>query len=364
MVEPKKILVIATRRIGDVLLTTPLIRSLKQAYPDSKIDVVVYSKTASILSGNLDCDQLLEVEESASFSDTWCFLKSIYHKYDIAISTQGGDRAYLMLLVASSKRYGLIGEPLKKSWWKRLSSKFLLLDNLNTHTVAQNLKLLELLGIKAASNVIPPRAQTLKINIDLSKPYVVLHPFPMFRYKEWLLDNWIGLSRHLISEGYQILLSGGPSGAEVKLCNDLKLKISQEANDVLVLAGKIDFDELSIILEKAAFYVGPDTVVTHLAAAVGCKTVALFGPSNPVKWGPWPANQELVKSPWILLAPDGIQTQKNVAILQEVMHCVPCMNEGCNKNLQSESKCLTRMPWERVLSVLSDLNAFSSKVKK
>ena len=60
MFEPKKILVIATRRIGDVLLTTPLIRSLKQAYPDSKIDVVVYRKTASILSGNLDFDQLFQ----------------------------------------------------------------------------------------------------------------------------------------------------------------------------------------------------------------------------------------------------------------------------------------------------------------
>jgi len=355
MVEPKKILVIATRRIGDVLLTTPLIRSLKQAHPDSKIDVVVYRKTASILSGNSDCDQLLEVEESASFSATWCFLKSIYRKYDIAISTQGGDRAFVMLLAASRKRYGLIGDPLKKSWWKRLSSKFLLLDNLNTHTVTQNLKLLELLGIRAISDVIPPRAPTSKINIDLSRPYVVLHPFPMFRYKEWLLDNWIKLSRYLISKGYLILLSGGPSQAEVNLCNDLKRQISEEANDVQVLAGQIDFDELSIILEKAAFYVGPDTVVTHLAAAVGCKTVALFGPSNPVKWGPWPAKQELVKSPWVLLGPDGIQTQKNVAILQEAMHCVPCMGEGCDGSLSSDSRCIRSITVERVRSALSIL---------
>jgi len=362
MFEPKKILVIATRRIGDVLLTTPLIRSLKQAYPDSQIDVVVYRKTASILSGNSDCGQLLEVEESSGFSKTWDFLKSIFRKYDIAISTQGGDRAYLMLLAASSKRYGLIGDSLKKSWWKRLSSKFVLLDNLNTHTVTQNLKLLELLGIQVIPNVIPPRATALKINIDLSRPYVVLHPFPMFRYKEWLLNNWIVLSRHLISEGYQILLSGGPSETEVKLCNDLKRQISEEADDVLVLAGQIDFDELAIILEKAAFYVGPDTVVTHLAAAVGCKTVALFGPSNPVKWGPWPAKQGLAKSPWVLLGPNGIQTEKNVVILQEVMPCVPCMDEGCDKNLQSESKCLKSMSPERVLGSLADMNAFTPKV--
>jgi len=357
MVEPKKILVIATRRIGDVLLTTPLIRSLKQAHPDSKIDVVVYRKTASILSGNSDCDQLLEVEESASFSATWCFLKSIYRKYDIAISTQGGDRAYLMLLVASSKRYGLIGDPLKKSWWKRLSSKFLLLDNLNTHTVTQNLKLLELLGIRAISDVIPPRAPTLEINIDLSRPYVVLHPFPMFRYKEWLLDNWIKLSRYLISKGYLILLSGGPSQAEVNLCNDLKRQISEEANDVQVLAGQIDFDELSIILEKAGFYVGPDTVVTHLAAAVGCKTVALYGPSNPVKWGPWPKGQNLVKSPWSMGTANGIQLQKNVMLLQDTVGCVPCMNEGCDRHLSSDSECLKNINTNRVIDAVEKLGS-------
>jgi len=357
MVEPKKILVIATRRIGDVLLTTPLIRSLKQAHPDSKIDVVVYRKTASILSGNLDCDQLLEMEESASFSATWSFLKSIFRKYDIAISTQGGDRAYLMLLVASNKRYGLIGDPLKKSWWKRLSSKFLLLDNLNTHTVTQNLKLLELLGIRAISDVIPPRAPTLEINIDLSRPYVVLHPFPMFRYKEWLLDNWIKLSRYLISKGYLILLSGGPSQAEVNLCNDLKRQISEEANDVQVLAGQIDFDELSIILEKAGFYVGPDTVVTHLAAAVGCKTVALYGPSNPVKWGPWPKGQNLVKSPWSMGTANGIQLQKNVMLLQDTVDCVPCMNEGCDRHLSSDSECLKNINTNRVIDAVEKLGS-------
>ena len=262
-----------------------------------------------------------------------------------------------MLLVASSKRYGLIGDPLKKSWWKRLSSKFLLLDNLNTHTVTQNLKLLELLGIRAISDVIPPRAPTLEINIDLSRPYVVLHPFPMFRYKEWLLDNWIELSRYLISKGYLILLSGGPSQAEVNLCNDLKRQISEEANDVQVLAGQIDFDALSIILEKAAFYVGPDTVVTHLAAAVGCKTVALFGPSNPVKWGPWPKGQNLVKSPWSMGTANGIQLQKNVMLLQDTVDCVPCMNEGCDRHLSSDSECLKNINTNRVIDAVEKLGS-------
>jgi len=352
MVEPKKILVIATRRIGDVLLTTPLIRSLKQAYPGSKIDVVVYRKTASILSGNSDCDQLLEVEESASFSATWSFLKSIFRKYDIAISTQGGDRAYLMILAASGNRYGLIGDPLKKSWWKRLSSNFLLLDNFNTHTVTQNLKLLELLGIKAISDVIPPRATTLKIHIDLSRPYVVLHPFPMFRYKEWLMDNWIELSKQLIVKGYRIFLSGGPSEAEANLCNDLKRQISKDSDDVQALAGQVDFDELSIILEKAAFYVGPDTVATHLAAAVGCKTVALFGPSNPVKWGPWPKHYDLVKSPWLLSSPVGWQKKLNVTILQNTRSCVPCFQEGCGRSISSKSECICDISVKQVLNAM------------
>ena len=77
--------------------------------------------------------------------------------------------------------------------------------------------------------------------------------------------------------------------------------------------------------------------------------------SDLVKWGPWPAKQELVKSPWVLLGPDGIQTQKNVAILQEAMHCVPCMGEGCDGSLSSDSRCIRSITVERVRSALSIL---------
>jgi len=58
---PRSILVVATRRIGDVLLTTPLIRSLARAYPAAAIDVLVYSGTAGALEGNPDCRAVIEI---------------------------------------------------------------------------------------------------------------------------------------------------------------------------------------------------------------------------------------------------------------------------------------------------------------
>ena len=66
------------------------------------------------------------------------------------------------------------------------------------------------------------------------------------------------------------------------------------------LVGMMEITELSVGIRNAAIYVGLDTAVTHLAAMIGTPTVALFGPSNPRKWGPWPKgyNSQIGSSPW------------------------------------------------------------------
>jgi heptosyltransferase-3 len=93
-------------------------------------------------------------------------------------------------------------------------------------------------------------------------------------------------------------------------------------------------------------YVGPDTVVTHMAAGLGVPTVALFGPSNPVKWGPWPRGADPRINPW---QRTGSQVNGNVRLLQGQAHCVPCMQEGCERRLESFSDCLQHLDPQRVI---------------
>ena len=106
------------------------------------------------------------------------------------------------------------------------------------------------------------------------------------------------------------------------------------------------------MLSHAAIYVGPDTAVTHAAAALGVPTVAVFGPSNPVKWGPWPAEHAPDANAWLRT---GTQANRNVRLIQGAGPCVPCGNEGCERHVASSSDCLTGMPAERVIAGIRDL---------
>src|SRR5579872_7566107 len=87
--EPR-VLVVALRRLGDVLLTTPLIRSVKRAYPGAAIEALVFAGTEGILSGNPDLAGVLTIAERASAGQSFALLRRLARRYDLALSTQTG----------------------------------------------------------------------------------------------------------------------------------------------------------------------------------------------------------------------------------------------------------------------------------
>jgi lipopolysaccharide heptosyltransferase III len=102
------------------------------------------------------------------------------------------------------------------------------------------------------------------------------------------------------------------------------------------------------LLSGACVYIGPDTSTTHLAAAAGCPTVALFGPMDPRVWGPWPVGG--LAAPW--QASGTIQNQGNVWIVQNPLPCMPCTFEGCERNIRSRSVCLDELKPEQVMAAV------------
>jgi heptosyltransferase-3 len=106
--SPKSILLVATRQIGDVLLVTPLLRSLRLAYPNAVIDVLVYTNKGGMLEGNLDCNSVIESDEHPNWQGYWRLLRRITKRYDLAITTQANDRGHMYALIAGRKRIGLL----------------------------------------------------------------------------------------------------------------------------------------------------------------------------------------------------------------------------------------------------------------
>ena len=349
---PKKVLLIANQQIGDVLLSTPLLRAMRLAWPQAVIDVLVYENTAGILAGNPDFNKIITVVHRPNLRGYGQLLKKIFRRYDLAVSTQGNDRAHQYMFIAAPLRFGLIPDLSRRTRLKRMScSAWTLLDEVHLHTVSQNNLLALKMGVAPCYDIVPPKdihaSKTLSVLLQFdieTNPYVVIHPRPMWQYKRWTDAGWEELICRLIAMGKKILITGGPSVDEQTYCNDLA---NLYTNAVISIAGKTSFAELTTLLVYAEAYIGTDTVSTHLAAACGTPTLAIFGPTNPIKWGPWPKTSQSETSPWLNIAP--LQKIGNVTILQGLGDCVPCHLAGCENHNNSYSECLNDLLSNRVI---------------
>jgi heptosyltransferase-3 len=167
---PKSILVIATRRIGDVILTTPLIRSFRHTCQDARIDMLVFKGTESCISANKDIDTIITIAERATFREQIKTIYKLFRRYDLAISTLPGDRPVFYSWIAGKTSIGLVESGYKHLWKRTLLDKYELFDNYETHTVKMNLSLLGLLGIKQIQDVIISWAEKDEINFKQILP--------------------------------------------------------------------------------------------------------------------------------------------------------------------------------------------------
>jgi len=352
---PKKILIICTRRLGDVLFTTPLVHTLHHHWPKTRIDLLVFKGTESVLKANPEIHQTLTIEERPKLRAHLRLIQSIFQVYDYALATLPSDRAILYAFLAAKKSIGVLARD-KQWWWKRyLLSKAILFDNDHTHTVLMNLRLAELLQLKALPDVRLhwTRSDCQRVleavRFDKIPKLAVLHLFPKFVYKAWSYRAWCALAAHLQQLGYTLAFSGDQADQAQQRVDALIDTLPKPAFN---LVGKMSLSQLAYLLNGSQLYIGPDTVVTHMAAALGIPTIALFGPSNPVKWGPWPKTWNRLMNPY---QRQGSQQQQNVYLVQGPGYCVPCLEEGCQRHRNSFSRCLEQLSVQQVIAAIATL---------
>lgn len=354
---PGSVLVVITRRIGDVLLATPLIRSLRRAWPTTALDVLVFEGTEGAFAGNPDVRRVLTIQERPSPLQHIAFAARLFRRYDIALSLLPGDRPTLYAFLSGRWRAGLLFDGRKHRWKQRLLNHWLPFDGLNTHTVRMHLALAPALGVVARGEVVVAwRAEDeQQVNTLLGsgggQAFAVLHTYPKFNYKMWHREGWIEIAHWFATRGFRIVLSGGGEPAELDYVGDLARDMPP---GTISAAGRLTLGASACLVSRARVYVGPDTALTHIAAALGVPTIALFGPSNPVKWGPWPRGHAADTNPWRRC---GSQRVGNVTLLQGAQSCVPCLLEGCERNIASFSDCLQQLPPRRVIAAADELLA-------
>ena len=346
---------IVTRRIGDVLLATPLVRSLKAAWPDTSVDALVFEGTQDAIAANPDVRRVLTVPQRPGALSHLAFMLGIARRYDVALSLVPGDRPTLYAYLAGRWRAGLLLPTKKERWKRRFLHRWIPFDERDTHTVLAHLALADALGIPARREISVTWTAEDARQIDAllagdgAAPLAVLHPYPRFAYKMWRAEGWIEIACWLAEHGYRVVLSGGPDPAELDYVRRLARAMPATALNV---SGRLTLGGTGCLLSRAALYVGPDTAVTHMAAALGVPTVALYGPTDPVKWGPWPRGYEGAGNPWRRL---GSQSAGRVRLVQGDAMCAPCGDEGCERHVGSLSDCLQQMPTSRVIEAIESL---------
>jgi heptosyltransferase III len=335
-----RVLVVALRRLGDVLLTTPLIRSVKRALPQASIDALVFAGTEGILTGNPDLSRVLTIPQHPRAGETLALMLRLCKRYDLALSTQTGDRPTLLAVIAGRQSAGPIEAHGLAAVVKRLALGRSYVSDRSQHRVLDMLQLAKLIGIAGQAEIVCPVGAVRSAPAP-AQPYAVVHAAPMFTYKRWTSAGWQLLAVALRERGLATVVTGAAADRAY-------LDGVWDGSDVMRLDGKLDWPELSATIAAARVYVGPDTAITHLAAATGVPTVALYGPTDPRLWGPWPRGG--LERPWA--AAGTIQQRGNVWLVQNPLPCLPCQLEGCERRLDSHSQCLDELKADQVASAV------------
>lgn len=336
-----RILVVVLRRLGDVLLTTPLIRSLRRAWPDATIDVLAFADTTAILAGNPDIDRVIAMPVRPGLRDSMALAARLARRYHLAISTQGGDRPVFFAALAGRRSVAPAAASSIMDRVKRALLSQSVMPEAGVHRVEEVLRLADSLGVPRVPEVVAPTGAAPS---PVSGDYAVIHPVPMYRYKRWTVAGWRALADDLARRGLTVVVTGGPAAGEKAYLDE----IFADRPAVVRLDGRLAWHEITALIAGARLFVGPDTSVTHLAAATGTPVVALYGPTDPRLWGPWPSAG--LERPWE--AAGRRQQRGNIWLVQNPLPCMPCQQEGCGRHRESHSQCLDELPVAAVMQAI------------
>ena len=189
------------------LLTTPLIRSVKRAFPHASIDALVFAGTEGILTGNPDLAQIVTLPQRPRFGETLALMLRLCKRYDLALSTQTGDRPTFLAVIAGRQSAGPVEAGGLAAAIKRFALSRCYVSDRGQHRVRDILQLAELIGIPAQAEIVCPAGGS-RPALAPAQPYAVIHAAPMFTYKRWTVDGWRKLAAALRERGLGTVVTG------------------------------------------------------------------------------------------------------------------------------------------------------------
>lgn len=340
--NPENILLIQLGDIGDVILTFPCLRALRETYPAANIQIAVRKKAEGLIREGQEADGVIPIsKEKRGFlgiiQHQIYFVKKLRsHNFDLAIDLRTGTRGAIMAFLSGARERISFQAHDEPFWRNRLFTTLLdhpyhpgqhvtdyLLDFLAVFKIIPSSNIPEYVISRKALN--EAKAILHREGIKCGQPVIAIQPFSLWSYKE-LPEKTMAALINKIQQNHQvdIILIGAPT--EREMATSLEKSIDKKIHN---LVGQTSISILPALLNYCSFFIGIDSAGLHIAAAVGTRTAAIFGPSSPDSWAP-KGNSHLV--------------------IQADLPCVPCRQKGCNN--KETSKCLRMLNYENIYQTI------------
>ena len=313
----KKILLIQTAFLGDVILATPVIEELKRIFPSASIDVLVKKGNESLLSNNPYCHNVFTFNKKEGKVKELIRLTRLIrsNNYDLAINLHRfGSSGMLMLLSNAKLKYGFQKNPFSFVYTKKFEHQ---IGN-GQHEVERNLSVIKEFGAKekCRPSLFPSQQHIEKIEQYIQEEFYCIAPASVWYTKQLPKQKWIEKIKRLPADKIIYLLGGKE---DITLCSE----IIQHANrsNLISLAGELNLLESAALIQKATRTFVNDSGPLHLASAMNAPVTAYFCSTTP-KFGFGP------------LSDDSIIREST-----ETLSCKPCGLHGFKACPKGHFKC-------------------------
>lgn len=334
--EVRRVLVVRLRSIGDTVLATPSLYALRRFLPHVQIDVLLESWVAPVLEGSELVNNVITVERGSTVSRARVARRLRAEHYDVAYNLHGGTTATLLTRSSGARhRVGYQDYQYSRLFNHAAPPASELWGTEKTHSVEQQLALLGWTGVPVSDRPRTQLAVTEKAkrsvaerlraaHVDEAKPLALIHPAAAFETKQWATANFARVSEELSARGFDCVAIAAPNEKQVinALVENSQARITAFTD--------LSLPEVTALCSRSRLFVGNDSGVAHIAAAVGAPSVVIFGSSNVSHWRPW------------TIAPS--------EVVREELPCQPCPGYTCAEFDAPE--CIRRVSIERVTAAI------------
>ena len=321
-----KILIIKPSSLGDVVHALPVLRLLRRAYPDARIDWWLAPSLFPLLQDDPDLDHLIPFHKRDAFEWLITLVRVRAGRYDLAIDLQGLARSGAMCWLAGAKRS--IGLDLNREGARGFYDETVSRPSRNAHAVDWYLDVARRLGIPVHDDYewMPRTSSAAPKLDDPARCEIALIPGARWDNKRWPAAQFLRLI-HLLVEArgnlhFSIYGDAGDRPLAAAIAADLPELVSDKS-------GATSLPSLVDQLRSATLVVTNDTGPMHIASALGRPVIALFGPTDSRQTGPYGVDNEVLRIP---------------------LPCAPCFKSTCRWSVNQQ--CLTDLAPEAVTAAV------------